>query len=47
MDCSGKAGAYSARGIGAERVKGNPKNPRLTIEGYPVGARAWFVTTRT
>jgi hypothetical protein len=47
MDCSGKAGAYRARGISAEHVKGNPKNPRLTVEGSPAGARAWFVATRT
>jgi len=24
----------------------NPKNPRLTVEGHPAGARAWFVATR-
>jgi len=24
----------------------NPKNRRLTVEGYPAGARAWFVATR-
>lgn len=46
MDCSGNAVAYRAHGIGAERVKGNPKNPRLTVEGYPAGARTWFVATK-
>lgn len=24
----------------------NPRNPRVTVEGYPAGARAWFVATR-
>jgi tRNA (mo5U34)-methyltransferase len=25
----------------------NPLNPRVTVEGYPAGARAWFVATRS
>lgn len=24
----------------------NPENPRVTVEGHPAGARAWFVATR-
>lgn len=24
----------------------NPKDPLMTVEGYPAGARAWFVATR-
>lgn len=24
----------------------NPANPRVTVEGHPAGARAWFVATR-
>ena len=25
----------------------NPSNPRVTVEGHPAGARAWFVATKT
>jgi hypothetical protein len=25
----------------------NPGDPKFTVEGYPAGARAWFVATRT
>ena len=25
----------------------NPRNPRVTVEGHPAGARAWFTATRT
>jgi tRNA (mo5U34)-methyltransferase len=25
----------------------NPANPKVTVEGYPAGARAWFVATRS
>jgi len=25
----------------------NPTNPRVTVEGHPAGARAWFLATRS
>lgn len=25
----------------------NPLNPKVTVEGHPAGARAWFVATKS